>query len=144
MWFIRGFLSLLGRLMLCAIFIMAAAAGMIPNFEEMVKQMQDQNVPNAKVMLIGAIALLIVGSLLIILGFKARLGAILLLVFLGMATYYFHDFWNPEFAAAEKEAEMMHFMKNLGLGGALVFVLANGAGAWSLDGRADDTDDDFL
>jgi len=38
---------------------------------------------------------LIVGSLSVILGFHARCGAALL-VFLVLATYYFHDFWTME------------------------------------------------
>jgi putative oxidoreductase len=127
--------------MLCAIFLMAAVADNIPNFAKTVARMESRNIPSAKIMLIGAIVFLIAGSLMIILGYKGRFGALLLLVFLGLATYYFHDFWNDE---ATKDVELLHFMKNLGLAGAFVFILGNGTGAWSLGGRDNQSDEDFL
>ena len=141
MWFLQGFLSLIGRLMLCAIFFMAAVSSNIPQFDQAVADMEAHGVPYAKIMLIGATVFLIAGSLMIILGYKGRFGALLLLIFLVLASYYFHDFWNNE---ATKDIELLHFMKNLGLAGALVFILANGTGAWSLSGRDGQTDDDFL
>jgi putative oxidoreductase len=145
MWFISGFLSLLGRTMLCAIFLMAAVAGKIPNFEETITRMAAEGIPAPKWMLIGAIAFLIVGSLAVVLGFKARCGALLLFVFLCAATYYFHDFWNMEFASGELASnELMHFMKNLAIGGGLLTIVANGSGAWSLDCRTDDTDEEYF
>ena len=53
MWFIRGFLSLISRLMLCAIFIMSAVANKIPNFANTIAKMEAEGVPQAKYMLIG-------------------------------------------------------------------------------------------
>ena len=138
MWFLQGFFSLLGRIMLCSIFIMMAVA---PDFAETVETMEAENVPNAKIMLIGAIAFLIAGSLMIVLGFKTRVGALLLLVFLGFTTFYFHDFWkNPE----TRDIEILHFLKNLSIAGALVYILGNGSGYWALDSRDNSTDEDFL
>ena len=89
----------------------------------------------------GAIAFLILGSLLVILGYKARFGALLLLIFLGLATYYFHDFWT--FEGEAQQGEMIQFMKNLGLGGAMLYIIANGSGHWSLDSTRED-DDEFV
>ena len=143
MWFIRGILSLLSRLMLCAIFVMSAVANKIPHFGETVALMEQQGVPYPKYLLIGAITFLILGSLLVILGYKARLGALLLLVFLGMATYYFHDFWTIKDDPAAQTTEMINFMKNLGLGGAMLYIMANGSGHWSLDSTGED-DDEFV
>ncbi len=144
MWFIQGFVSLVGRLMLCAIFLMAVLAEQIPSFDATVKTMGEQGIPMPRIALIGAILFLIVGSLLIIVGFKARVGALLLLIFLALATYYFHDFWHLETGSEAQKTELAHFMKNLALGGAMVLILANGAGRWALDTRRDDDDDDFL
>jgi putative oxidoreductase len=67
----------------------------------------------------------------VILGYQARIGALLLLVFLVLATYFFHNFWALE--GKEAEAQMIQFMKNLSMAGAMVFLIANGSGAWSLD-----------
>lgn len=87
--------------------------------------------PQPKILLAGAIAFLLLGSVSLILGFHARWGAFLLLVFLAAATYYFHAFWKlpPE----EQMPEQIAFMKNLALMGTMVFFLANGSGPWSLD-----------
>ena len=74
----------------------------------------------------GAIAFLLVGSALVILGWKTRLGATLLLVFLGLATFYFHDFWN--FRGEAMKAQQQQFSKNLAIGGGLLLLIAHGPG----------------
>ena len=71
-------------------------------------------------MLAGAIVFLIVGSVSIVFGYRARFGALLLLVFLGSATYYFHNFWAFEEGSPEHQQQMIHFLKNLALMGAMV------------------------
>jgi putative oxidoreductase len=95
--------------------------------------MVSEGVPMPKIMLVGAIVFLIIGSLSIIAGYKTRIGAGLLLVFLALATYFFHDFWN--FEGQEQQMHMIQFMKNLSLMGTMIFLMANGAGGMSLDGR---------
>ncbi len=131
--------------MLCAIFLIAAVAGKIPNFDDTVARMAAEGIPSPRIMLMGAIGFLILGSLSVVLGFKARFGALLLFAFLAVTTYYFHDFWNMEFTDSEQTSnELMHFMKNLAIGGALLIIVANGSGNWSLDCRSDDTDEEFV
>jgi len=124
--------TLLGRIMLSLIFLMSAAGNKIPQFNQVAEFMSSEGVPAAKLMLAGAIVFLLLGSFSIILGFKARIGASLLLVFLLLATYFFHDFWTLEDAQAKQE-EMIQFMKNMALMGAMLMIMANGAGACSLD-----------
>ncbi|MEX0669625.1 MAG: DoxX family protein [Pirellulales bacterium] len=134
---IKGFLSLLGRLMIAAIFLMSAVGGKIMNFSGTVEKMTAEGVPSPTILLGGAIAFLILGSLSIVLGYKGRVGALLLLIFLGAATYYFHDFWKLPADAdpAAKQGEVIAFMKNMALMGTMVFLFANGTGPWSLDNR---------
>lgn len=147
---IRGLLSLLARLMIAAIFLLSAVAGKIMNFSGTVEKMAAEGVPSPTILLGGAIAFLILGSLSIVLGYRARLGAFLLLVFLGAATYYFHDFWKlpPDTPPAAQQGEVIAFMKNLALMGTMLFLVANGTGPWSLDNRSTataqdaDSDDD--
>jgi putative oxidoreductase len=128
-------LSILGRVMLCTIFLMSAIGNKIPNFSGVVGYMKANNLTwMPELLLGGAIVVLIVGSLLIVLGYQARIGAMLLLVFLFLATYFFHDFWDPRHGEAA-QLQTIQFMKNLGLAGAMVFIIANGSGAGSLDSR---------
>jgi putative oxidoreductase len=137
MYAIRGLLSVLARLMIAAIFLMSAVGNKIPNFNGVAEAMAQQGVPQPKILLGGAIAFLILGALSIVLGYRARLGALMLLSFLAAATYYFHDFWTvPADDAERKQAEMIAFMKNLSLMGTMLFLIANGSGPWSLSGPA--------
>jgi putative oxidoreductase len=130
---LQGILGLIGRIALCAIFLLAAA-GDIPNYNGTVKLMNDHGVPYPEYLLGGAIAFLILGSLSVILGLWARLGALLLLVFLIMASVFFHNFWDMS-TRKEWQDQMIHFMKNLSMAGAMLFIMGNGAGAWSMDAR---------
>ena len=128
---VQGFLSLVARLMITAIFLSSAVMNKIPQFNGVAEMMAAKGVPQPKILLAGAIGFLLLGSVSLILGFRARLGALLLLVFLAAATYYFHAFWK--LPAEEQMPEKIAFMKNLALMGTMVFILANGAGPWSLD-----------
>jgi putative oxidoreductase len=127
----RGPLTVLGRLLLCTIFFMAAVGNKIPHFSEVARVMESAGVPAPQFLLVGAIVFLLVGSLSVIGGYKARIGAVLLLTFLVLASYYFHPFWKLEGQAQQEQ--MIHFMKNLSMMGALLFIVANGSGPMSLD-----------
>src|SRR6516165_6189977 len=132
---LQGIVAVVGRILLCTIFLLSAVGNKIPNFQAVAGAMANEGVPAPQVMLAGAIAFLIAGSLSVILGYKARIGAALLLVFLVLATYYFHDFWTLSDPQAQQE-QMIQFLKNLGLMGAMLLVIANGTGPMSLDGRS--------
>jgi putative oxidoreductase len=86
--------ALLGRILLGTIFLLSALGNKIPHFQAVAGSMAKEGVPAPQVMLAGAIIFLIAGSVSVILGYQARIGAALLLVFLVLATYYFHDFWT--------------------------------------------------
>jgi len=91
--------------------------------------------PNPEIMYLGAVPFLLVGAVGVLLGYRARFGAFLLIVFLVLVTWYFHAFWKrPE---AEQQTEIIPFLHNLGLFGAFLMILSNGAGPGSLDGRAE-------
>ena len=128
---LRGPLTVLGRLLLCTIFFMAAVGNKIPHFSDVARIMESVGVPAPQSLLAGAIVFLVVGSLSVIAGYKARIGAVLLLTFLVLASYYFHPFWKLEGQAQQEQ--MIQFMKNLSTMGAMLFVVANGSGPMSLD-----------
>jgi putative oxidoreductase len=141
----RGVLTVLGRVLLSLIFLMSAVGNKIPQFSKVADLMASEGVPAPNLMLSGAILFLIAGSLSIIFGYKARLGATLLLIFLVLATYFFHDFWtwpedsmwvlstNEDAKMLAQQNEMIALMKNLALMGAMLLIMANGSGPYSLD-----------
>ncbi|XZE51463.1 DoxX family protein [Planctomycetaceae bacterium SH139] len=125
------YLSLAGRIMIATIFFMSAVGNKIPNFSGVSQYMAAEGVPIPSVMLVGGIVFLITGSLSVITGYKTQVGAGLLLVFLILATFFFHDFWT--FEGETRQQQMIQFMKNLSLMGTMVFLIANGSGLLSID-----------
>jgi putative oxidoreductase len=127
-------LAILGRLCLVAIFALSAVSNKIPNFSNVVQDMATAGVPFPTLALAGAIVFLLAGSVSVALGYRARFGALLLLLFLIPATYYFHAPWR---AATPPEAtqQMIHLLKNLGLMGAMLLIMAAGPGPGSVDAR---------
>jgi putative oxidoreductase len=123
----RAILNVIGRLLLVGIFLMSAIGNKIPNYGTTVEYMASEGVPFPGLMLAGAILFLIAGSISILFGYKARIGALLLLIFLVLATYWFHDFWTFE-EAQPRQQQMIQFMKNLSMMGAMLIILARGAG----------------
>lgn len=143
MGFIQGLIGFVGRVGLAGIFLFSVA-GKLMDFNGVTAKMAAEGIQFPTLMLLGAIAFLILGGLSVALGLFARFGALLLAVFLGLATYYFHDFWYVSEHAYyvhsltdEKTPVFMmevgNFMKNTALLGAMLFIVANGAGPGSLD-----------
>ena len=85
--------NLIGRILISAIFIYAIP-GKIINFERTVEVMTSKNIPSniAPFLLISAILCLIFGSILFISGYKQKLGASLLIIFIVPTTFIFHLF----------------------------------------------------
>jgi putative oxidoreductase len=128
---VQGLLSLVGRVMLASIFLIALRHHFV-DFDRINQLLADKHIPAPKVANVLAIAFMAIGGLSIVLGFKARIGALLLFVFLGLAGYYIHDFWHLS-AGLDREDALVQFLKNMALMGAMLFIVANGPGAWSLD-----------
>lgn len=120
--------SLLGRLLYSAIFIMSGPNHFRP---EVISFAAAQGVPLARIAvpLSGIIALL--GGLSIALGYRAKLGAWLIVLFLVPVTLMMHRFWglsDPQ--AAQLQLGM--FMKNLTILGAALIIARVGSGPLSL------------
>jgi putative oxidoreductase len=78
----------------------------------------------------GAIFLLIIGSLLILLGYRPSLGAIFINLYWLPVTFILYPFWDAE--PSLRRDMSLHFMKNIAISGGLFLVLVNGAGRWSM------------
>lgn len=100
--------------------------------------MASKGMPMSEVLLVGAIVFEIAGALMILLGWYARVGAVLLFVFLVPATLIFHNIWAVDPAAAKEVINQTnHFFKNVSILGALVFIIGMGSGPLSLQRRSD-------
>ena len=126
-----NYLVLLGRLCYSAIFIMAGPA----HFTKAdLAYGVSQGVPLAAIAvpLSGVIALM--GGLSILAGYKARLGAWLLVLFLVPVTFMMHNFWTISDPGAKTLQQIM-FMKNLSMLGAAFLIVYFGSGPLSVDNK---------
>ena len=68
----------------------------------------------------------IIAGLMIALNFAARFFAILLIVYVGAATFYFYDFWNQ--SPPDNGETLVNALKNLSIIGALFMIAGYGRG----------------
>jgi len=122
-------LALLGRLLLSSIFLWTVWSDVV-QWRAMTNYMVDHGMPMPHFLLAGADLCKLVGGILLLLGLRARFGALLLLAFLIPATVIFHDFWNagPE----AYQGVLIQFQKNVAIMGGLLLVIAHGPGRWSV------------
>jgi len=132
---IHRFAPLAGRILLSAIFLMSAF-GKVTDFSGTMAYMSAKGMFAVPFFLVMAILFEVCGGLSVLLGFKARWGALALIVFLIPVTLIFHNFWavDPD----QARMQTINFMKNLAIMGGLLQILAHGSGALSLDSRHED------
>jgi putative oxidoreductase len=125
----------LGRVLLALIFIMSGY-GKITGWPGVVGAVEAKGLPIPMLFGAGAILAELGGGLLVALGFKARLGALMLIIFTVVTTIVFHNFWAYE--GPDRQMQMINFMKNLSMTGGLLLILGYGAGPLSVDGEDDE------
>ena len=80
--------------------------------------------PMPQMLAISVGAFEVIAGLMIALNFGARFFSILLIVFVAVATFYFHDFWNQP--APDNLRTLIDALKNLSLIGALFIIAGYG------------------
>ena len=123
------YLSLAARVCLSFIFLKAGISH-VTSFTGFVSTIASKGLPiPAAVLAMGSIVCLLGGALSLLLGFKTKIGAILLIVFLIPTTLQFHP----------PVSDTNGFLKNLALIGGLLMTISHGPGLMSLDGQASRT-----
>ena len=131
----RDFAVPVGRLLLALIFIISGF-NKVMGWPGVVGAVEAKGLPIPLLFGVGAVLAELGGGLLVALGFKARFGALVLIVFTIVTTLVFHNYWA--FEGPDRQVQMINFMKNLSMTGGLLLVLAYGAGPLSVDGEDDD------
>ena len=127
----KGALILLGRLFFALIFLVSGAGHFA---KQTIAYAAAQAVPLASVVVPLSGLLAVVGGLSILLGYHARIGAWLIVLFLVPVTFMMHKFWaatDPMMA----QMQMSMFMKNISMLGGALLISQFGAGPLSLDAR---------
>lgn len=126
----KGATALLGRLFFSLIFVVA---GFNHFSKQTIAYAASQGVLLASIAVPVAGILAIVGGLSILLGYRAKVGAWLIALFLVGVTPM-HNFWavhDPVMA----QIQMIMFMKNISMLGGALLISQLGAGPFSLDAR---------
>ena len=124
-------LALLGRILMALIFVVSGW-GKIAGFAGTAAFMANRGLPAPEALLVLTIIIELGGSLLLVIGWKARWAALALFLFTIPVTLVFHNFWAMT-DAQEIAQNQIHFLKNLALMGGLLMVVASGPGRYSID-----------
>jgi putative oxidoreductase len=125
-------IALVARILLTLPFLRSGLSKIF-EFDATAGFMRAEGMPLVPLFLVGAIALEVLGGLSILAGYRARFGALALIVFLVPTTLIFHDFWT--FTGQGAMMQRVSFFNNLGLLGGLALVAAFGSGAISVDAK---------
>ena len=116
-------LDLVGRIFISALFLISAF-NKILNLDGSIGWMEGFGVPGF--LIFPAIAVEIILPVLVIVGYQARIAAGVLAVFCLVTAFLFHfDFAN--------QSQLVSFLKNIGLAGGFLFIVANGTKDWAVD-----------
>lgn len=123
-------IDLVGRVFLSAIFLFEAFDSAI-YFEKTQQTMTQYGLTwRQDLLLYGAIFLLILGGTLVLVGYRSKLGAVLLLMYWVPVTFIVHDFWN--YPRQEMRLQSILFMKDIAIIGGLLMLMGRGAGRYSI------------
>jgi putative oxidoreductase len=123
---------LLARIALPIVFIISGA-GAFMNVTGVANMLAAKGFPQPLAFGYAVATLEVVGSALIIAGFKARWAAIALLLFTAGTIAISHNFWDMEGVA--RAANQTQALKNLSIMAGLLMIASMGAGRYSIDGR---------
>ena len=116
-------IDLIGRVFISALFLISAF-NKIFNLEGSMSWMEGFGLPGF--LIYPAIVIEIILPVLVIVGFQARIAAGILASFCLATAFIFHfDFSN--------QMELVSFLKNIGLAGGFLFIVANGTRDWAVD-----------
>ena len=116
-------IDLIGRIFISALFLISAF-NKIFNLEGSTSWMEGFGLPGF--LIYPAIVIEIVLPVLVIVGYQARIAAGILSIFCLMTAFIFHfDFSN--------QMQLVSFLKNIGLAGGFLFIVANGTKDWAVD-----------
>jgi uncharacterized membrane protein YphA (DoxX/SURF4 family) len=121
-----------GRILFAVLFVYTGASKLvaIPQTAEFIAS--KVTIPSllAQLLAIGVGAFEVIAGLMIAINFLARFFAILLILFVILATFYFHDFWSQ--TPADPKA-IIDALKNLSIIGALFIIAGYGKGPRSVE-----------
>lgn len=123
-------LILIGRILLAWIFV-GSAYGAMTNFSGSVGYFRSLHVPAPELFTTMTVALEVLMSAGLILGIGTRYCAVLVFLFVLVATAIAHRYW--EYPAGQQIGQYNNFLKNISIMGGAMLIFVTGGGRFSLD-----------
>ena len=120
---------LIGRILIGQIFLLSGL-NKVFHYAQTAAYMESKGLPLIPLLLVLTIIIEIAGALMIILGWRARIAAAVMFLWLVPVTFAMHNFW----AAPDEQrmGQLINFQKNLVIMGTMLYVFAFGPGRYSL------------
>src|SRR5215469_6799559 len=125
-----GAVVFLGRLLFVLMFLMAGFTHLSKNT---IGFAASQGVPMASFLVPASGILALVGGLSVLLGYRAKFGAWLIVLFL-IGVTPMHKFWGIADPMMQ-QMQMAQFLKNIAMLGGALLITQFGSGPWSLESR---------
>ena len=124
----QDFLLLVGRILLGWVFVFYGWTH-IADMPAFAKTFPNRGLPEWLAYIASPVEL--IGGVLLVVGLATRYTALVLVLFMIVASFSSHAYWSVP--AAQKGNQMAHFWKNISMMGGLIAVFITGAGAYALD-----------
>jgi putative oxidoreductase len=121
----------IGRLALAWFFLSDAYMRAL-QWNSTIAWMAAKHLPAPAILLFVSLAAMILGGLSLMLGFRAKAGALVLFAFTVVTTILLHNYWVIQ-DAAERMADYEIFIRNIAIAGGLLLVLGVGPGRFAAD-----------
>lgn len=121
----KDIIDLVGRVFMSFIFLYQATMNILePSFTKKI-MVQHGIESQINFLYLAGIVLMVLGGIMVLIGYRARLGAFLLLVFLIPSTLqYYLDLSDP--------VQQQVLLRNIAIMGGLMVIMANGSGKYSI------------
>jgi putative oxidoreductase len=123
-------LPAVGRVLLALIFVLAGI-DKLTTFGATAHEMATHGIPYANDLVWGVVALELGGGILLIVGLFTRLVAAAYFCYLVALAFIFHPYWT--FTGAAAHTQHIMFYEHVSMMGGMLYVVAFGAGPFSLD-----------
>jgi putative oxidoreductase len=128
---LTNFIALLARILLAILFVQGGYYKLMGGIPGTVANMTSHGIPFPNILVWGAIAVELVGGLMLMAGLFARWVALVIAAYTLVLGLIFHAYWLAP--AADMRFERIIFFNHLSLIGGMLAIVAFGAGCWSLD-----------
>ena len=123
-------LDLVGRILISAIFFYEGIDSILYAEKTKLTMAEYHITWRPDFLLYSSIVFLMIGATLLLIGYRIRFGALLLLIYWLPVTFIVYSFWNDP--PDEQRLHAILFMKNIAVAGGLLMIAAHGGGKYSI------------